>query len=60
MLIVRTHEQWLFYSTHVHYKKLDGLTTKEHEEIFSQVCELILIDPANLLPWHYYLLSGDF
>ena len=59
-LMLETHKQWLFRNAHIHYKNLDGVTTKEHDAIFTRVNELLLIDPADLLPRHIYLLSGDF
>ena len=59
-LMVATHKQWLFCNSHVHYSKLDGLTRQQHEDFFAGVKELLLINPANLLPCHQYLLEGDF
>ena len=55
-----THKQWLFRNTHVHYKKLDGLTAQQHENLFQRVKDLMLIDPADLLDKHRYLLEVDF
>ena len=59
-LLSLTHKQWLFRNSHVHYKKLEGLTPQEHEEIFSKVRELMWTDPADLLARHQHLLEGDF
>ena len=59
-LLQATHKQWLFRNLHVHHTKLDGLTSSQHEAIFHQVQELMLIDPGDLLPKHRYLLTEDF
>ena len=59
-LMVAMHKQWLFYNSHLHYKKLDALTVQQREDIFARVKELQFIDPADLLPCHQCLLEGDF
>lgn len=59
-LMVATHKQWLYRNSHVHYAKLDGLTEKQHEAIFERCKELLMVDPADLLDRHRYLLEGDF
>ena len=59
-LLQLTHKQWLFRNSHVHYKKLDGLTEKQHEEIFERVKTLMWTDPGDLLAKHRYLLEEDF
>ena len=59
-LVQITHKQWLFQNSHVHYKKLEGLSTLQHEEIFDKVSELMCTDPAELLPPHRHLLEVDF
>jgi len=58
-LVQTTHKQWLFRNSHVHYKKLEGLTNEQHMEIFSQVESLMLIDPADLLEKHQHLLLEE-
>ena len=57
LLLTATHKQWLFRNHHVHFAKLDGLTTAQHDEIFRRVEELIDIDPADLLTGHRHLLD---
>ena len=55
-------QTWLFRNSHehVHYKKLDGLTEKQHEEIFDKVKDFMFTDLAELLPKHQHLLELDF
>ena len=48
-LLQLTHKQWLFRNSHVHIRKVDGMTEAEHEELFDQVQDLMLIDPSELL-----------
>ena len=36
------------------------MTEAEHEELFDQVQDLMLIDPSELLERHQSLLEGDF
>ena len=59
-IISLTHKQWLFRNSHVHFKKLDGLTPAQHDEIFQRVQNLLWTDPAELLDRHKYLLEEDF
>jgi hypothetical protein len=59
-LLQLTHKQWLFRNSHVHYKKLEGLTAQQHEKIFDRVKELMWTDPSELLSKHKYLLEEDF
>ena len=49
-LIRITHSQWIFRNSHVHYKKLEGMTEAQHLEIFRRVEELMWEDPMSLLP----------
>ena len=48
-LLQMTHNQWLFRNMHVHYKKMDGLKETQHEAIFKEVRELMMVDPGSLL-----------
>ena len=59
-LLQLTHKQWLFLNLHVYSNKLDGISQREHDEIFERVKELMLTDPAELLTKHRYLLKEDF
>lgn len=59
-LLSLTHKQWLFRNSHVHYTKLDGLTPKQHDDIFDRVRDLMYTDPTDLLDGHQYLLEEDF
>ena len=59
-IISLTHKQWLFRNSHVHFKKLEGLTPAQHDEIFKRVQTLMWTDPADLLDRHKYLLEEDF
>jgi len=59
-LLQLTHKQWLFRNSHVHYNKLEGLTSQQHEQIFDKVKEMMWTDPADLLSKHRYLLEDDF
>ena len=58
-LIRVTHSQWIFRNSHVHYKKLEGMTETQHLEIFRRVEELMWEDPMSLLPAHCHLLEED-
>ena len=55
-----THKQWIFRNSHIHYKKLDGMTEAQHLASFSKVRDLMYTDPRDLLPKHRYLLEEDF
>ena len=55
-----THNQCLFRNMHVHYKKMNGLTETQHETIFKEVRELMMVDPVSLLSKYQYLLEWDF
>ena len=59
-LMVATHKPWLFCNSRVRYKTRNGLTVQQHADISAYVKELLLVDPANLLPRHQYLMVGDF
>ena len=59
-IISLTHKQGLFRNSHVNFKKLDGLTPAQHDEIFQRVQSLLWTDPAELLDRHKYLLEEDF
>ena len=55
-----THRQWIFRNSHVHFKKLEGMTEAQHLKIFDKVEELMTVDPIELLPKHRHLLEGEF
>jgi hypothetical protein len=55
-----THRQWLYRNARIHLRKLEGLTTSEHEDIFELVKDMMLVDPSNLLPRHRHLLERDY
>ena len=55
-----THKQWIFRNSKKHYKGLDGLTAKQHREIFDRVEELMYTDADDLLPKHRHLKDQDF
>ena len=59
-LVQLTHKQWLFRNSHIHYKKLEGLSRAQHEEIFVKVQNMMHTDPDELLPKHQLLLEVDF
>ena len=59
-LLQITHKQWLFRNSDVHYKKLEGMTAKRHEEIIAQMQDLMWTDPSELLDRHRNLLEEDF
>ena len=58
-LIRITHSQWIFRNSHVHYKKLEGMTKEQHLETFRRVEELMWEDPMTLLPRHRHLLEEN-
>ena len=59
-LVRITHKQWLFRNCHVHFKKLEGLSPAQHDDIFERVVSLMDTDPSDLLPCHQHLLEIDF
>ena len=60
-LLQITHRQWSFRNAAVYLKKLEGRTESEHEKIFNEVQQIMmLIDPSSLLPCHQTLLEEDF
>ena len=58
-LIRITHGQWIFRNSHVHFKKLEGLTEEQHLETFRRVEQLMWEDPMTLLPRHRHLLEEN-
>ena len=60
LLMQEIHEQRLFRKLHVYCRNLEGLMEEQHLLIFQKVEELMLTDPADLLPQHRLLLEGDF
>ena len=55
-----THRQWLYRNARIHLRKAEGLTSSEHEDILSLVKDMMLVDPADLLPRHRQLLEQDY
>jgi hypothetical protein len=55
-----THRQWLYRNARIYIKKLDGMTAEEHHTIIDLVQDMMLVDPADLLPCHRTLLQVDF
>ena len=55
-----THRQWLYRNAKIHFKKLEGKSTTEHEAVIFQVRAMMLMDPEQLLPQHRSLLEQDF
>lgn len=57
-LISITHKQWIFQNSKVHHKS-EGLTQKQHDELFANVRELMWTEPLTLLPKHLSLLTKN-
>ena len=55
-----THRQWLYRNARIHIRKIDGMTKDEHMVIIDLVKDMMLVDPADLLPCHRSLLQVDF
>jgi hypothetical protein len=55
-----THRQWLYRNARIHLRKVEGLTATEHEDVIELVKDMVLVDPADLLPQHRHLLEKDF
>ena len=55
-----THRQWLYRNARIYIKKLDGMTSDQHHTIFDLVMDMMLVDPADLLPCHRGLHQVDF
>ena len=46
-----THRQWLLYrNARIHLRKVEGLTAAEHEDVIELVKDMVMVDPADLLP----------
>lgn len=58
-LVRITHSQWIFRNSHIHYKKKEGLTERQHLEIFRRVEEMMWKDPMDILPMHRHLLEDN-
>ena len=55
-----THRQWLYRNARIHLRKVEGLTAAEHEDVIELVKDMVMVDPADLLPRHRHLLERDF
>eukprot|EP00956_Cyclotella_meneghiniana_P002951 scaffold3544_cov46-Cyclotella_meneghiniana.AAC.2 len=55
-----THRQWLYRNARIHLRKVEGLTAAEHEDVIELVKDMVMVDPADLLPRHRHLLARDF
>ncbi len=44
----------------LHYRRKDGSTIPEHQDIMNQVKSHSLTDPDSLLPRHHSLMDADF
>ena len=59
-LICITHRQWLHRDAKVHFKRSDGMTIPQHEQIMEKIEDLLWEDPDNLLADDRALLEEDF
>jgi len=59
-LIRLTHRQWCYRNCKIHFKRSDGRTALQHEEIVEKVKDLMWTDPGDLLPEDRPLLEEDF
>ena len=55
-----THKQWIFRKSNKHYMGLNGLTAKQHEEIFDQVDSLMYTNSDDLLTKYHHLMEQNF
>ena len=60
LLLNITHRQWLYRNARIHLRTVEGKTEKEHLQIIDEVRDMMLVDPATLLPEHRKLLELDF
>ncbi len=58
-LINLMHKQWIFWNTNIHHK-IDGLTTNQLLDLFTNISSLLQTLPTNLLSRHRHLLNQDF
>ena len=56
-LIRLTHRQWCYRNCKIHFKRSDGRTALQHEEIVEKVKDLMWTDPGDLLPEDRLLLE---
>ena len=59
-LICITHRQRLHRNAKVHFKRSDGRTISQHEQIMEKIKELLWTDPEELLDDDKALLDEDF
>ena len=59
-LIRITHRQWLHRNAKVHFKRSDGRTISQHEQIMEKIKDLLWTDPEELLDDDKALLDEDF
>jgi hypothetical protein len=51
-----TWRQWLYRNARIYLRKFDGMTIDEHLAVINLVKDMMLVDPADLLPCHCSLL----
>ena len=49
-----------YIGKYLHLKKAEGRTAQEHEAVMSEVRQMMLVDPSELLPEHRALLHTDY
>ena len=59
-LLQITHKQWLFHNSDVYFRREDGMTQVEVDEIFDEMEDLMYTKPDELLPKYWHLLQDDF
>lgn len=60
LLLNITHRQWLYRNARIHLRAVEGKTEQEHLQVIRAVRNMMLVDPATLLPEHRKLLELDF
>ena len=59
-LLRLTHRQWLHRNARLHFRRPDGRTQLQHNEIVAKISKLIWTDPDELLDADRKLLGLDF
>jgi len=58
-LISITHKQWLYRNSDVHHK-IDGLSSRQQQELTERIRELIKVKKNTLLERHKHFMDVDF
>jgi len=58
-LLSIAHKQWLYRNSDVHHV-IDGLSSRQHQELMARIHDLLETKKDSLLQWHKHLMDVDF